>query len=78
MKELSKKQIKRQDFVDNAIHEFIQTINQSDKEIDWDMEMTGEVRDVLREWFVIKLKITEEQKFYSSLEEDKIDSNGRR
>jgi hypothetical protein len=47
MKELTKHQIERQDFVDNAIYEFIQTINQS--EIDWDMEMIGDVRDVIKD-----------------------------
>jgi len=69
MKELTKHQIERQDLVDNAIYSLIQTINPSpDKEIAWDIEMIGEIRDVIKEWLVDKLKIITEQDFYPYFE----------
>ena len=69
MKELTSGQIKRQDYVDNAIYQLIREINPVDKEIAWDIEMIGEIRDVVREWMVERLKITDEQVFYPYLEE---------
>ncbi|MBT9537088.1 MAG: hypothetical protein IVZ94_03045 [Nitrospirae bacterium] len=69
MKELTEEQIKRQDSVDNAIYQLIREINPVDKEIAWDIEMIGEIRDVVREWMVERLKITDEQVFYPYLEE---------
>ncbi|HBR21048.1 MAG TPA: hypothetical protein DD713_00525 [Nitrospiraceae bacterium] len=69
MKELTEEQIKRQDSVDNAIYQLIREINPADKEIAWDIEMIGEIRDVVGEWMVERLKITDEQKFYPGLEE---------
>jgi len=68
MKELTDKQIERQDFFDNAIYQLIQSVNPTDKEIEWDIEMIGEVRDVTRKWMVERLKITDEQDFYPYLE----------
>ncbi len=64
MKELTDKQIERQDFVDNAIFNLIQSLNTTDKAINWDIEMIGEVRDVTRKWMIERLKITDEQSFY--------------
>ncbi|MDP3259278.1 MAG: hypothetical protein Q8M34_01645 [Thermodesulfovibrionales bacterium] len=69
MKELTEEQIKRQDSVDNAIYQLIREINPVDKEIAWDIEMIGDVRDVIREWMVERLKITDEQGFYPYLED---------
>jgi DNA polymerase sigma len=69
MKELTSEQIERQDSVDNAIYQLIREINPADKEIAWDIEMIGEIRDVVREWMVERLKITDEQNFYPYLEE---------
>jgi len=68
MKELTDKQIKRQDFVDNAIYQLIQSVNPTDKEIAWDIEMIGDIRDVIAEWMIERLKITDEQNFYPYLE----------
>lgn len=70
MKELTEEQIKKQDSVDNAIYQLIREINPVDKEIAWDIEMIGEIRDVVREWMVERLKITYEQNFYPFLEEN--------
>lgn len=69
MKELTAEQIKRQDSVDNAIYQLVREINPADKEIAWDIEMIGEIRDVAREWMVERLKISDEQVFYPYLEE---------
>ena len=69
MKELTSEQIKRQDFVDNAIFDLIKTVNPAEKEMRWDIEMIGEIRDVVGEWMVERLKITDEQGFYPWVEE---------
>jgi hypothetical protein len=69
MKELTVEQIKRQDSVDNVIYQLIREINPAEKEIAWNIEMIGDVRDVVREWMVERLKITDEQNFYPYLEE---------
>ena len=64
MNKLSAKQLSRQDFVDNAIYELAQKLNPSQKEIDWDIELIGAVRDVLLLWLVERLSITDEMSFY--------------
>ena len=69
MKELTDNQIEKQDFVDNAIFNLIQSLNTTDKAINWDIEMIGDVRDIVREWMVERLKITDEQDFYPWVEE---------
>ncbi|MFA4829954.1 MAG: hypothetical protein WC855_11805 [Thermodesulfovibrionales bacterium] len=68
MKELTSEQIKRQDSVDNAIYQLIQELNPTADEIRWDIEMIGEVRDVIEDWMVERLKITDEQGFYPWVE----------
>ncbi len=66
--ELTTKQIARQDFVDNRIFELIQELNPSLVEIDWNIEMIGEVRDciqqILNENFFVK-----EEDFYPFIPE---------
>jgi hypothetical protein len=69
--ELTQQQIAQQDFVDNAIFSLIQSANPSNKEIEWDIEMIGEIRDVVKEWLVDKLNLTTEQEFYPYLEEQR-------
>lgn len=66
---LTQQQIAQQDFVDNTIFDLILSVNPTDKEINWDIEMIGEIRDVLKEWLVDKLDITTEQEFYPYSEE---------
>ena len=66
---LTQQQIAQQDFVDNAIFSLMRSLNPSNKEIEWDIEMIGEMRDVLKEWLVDKLNLTTEQEFYPYLEE---------
>ena len=67
--ELSDEQISRQDFVDNAVFQLIQDINPTSKELSWDIEMIGEIRDNIRYWLVERLKICEEMTFYPYIEE---------
>ena len=69
MKALTEQQIERQDFVDNSIFDLIKSINPTDKKINWDIEMIGEIRDVLKEWLVDRLNLATEQEFYPYLEE---------
>ena len=69
MKDITKHQIERQDFIDNTIFDLIKSINPTDKKINWDIEMIGEIRDVLKEWLVDRLNLATEQKFYPYLEE---------
>ena len=52
MANLTKQQIKQQDFVDNEIFEMIQRIIPKSKQIDWDIEMIGAIRDVLQKQLV--------------------------
>jgi len=67
MKELTDKQVDRQDYVDNAIFQLVQTVNPTNISIVWDIEMIGEIRDVIREWIVERMKVTDEQNFYPYL-----------
>ncbi len=69
MEELTEEQIERQDSVDNAIYQLIRELNPTADEIRWDIEMIGEVRDVIEDWIVERLKITDEQSFYPWVEE---------
>ena len=66
---LTQQQIAQQDFVDNTIVSLIQVINPNNKEIEWDIEMIGEIRDVLKQWLVEKRNLTTEQEFYPYSEE---------
>ncbi len=69
MQELTDEQTKRQDFVDNAIYHLIQEVNPAGKRIAWDIDMIGDVRDVIRKWLVERMNITSEQTFYPYLHE---------
>lgn len=64
MKELTDEQTKRQDFVDNAIYHLIQEVNPTGKPVAWDIEMIGDVRDVIEKWLIERKNITSEQIFY--------------
>ncbi|HPT40643.1 MAG TPA: hypothetical protein PLQ44_03545 [Candidatus Paceibacterota bacterium] len=66
MKILTKKQIERQDFVDNAINNLIQELNPTEAEINWDIDMIGEIRDIIQLYF-IDLKICSETEFYPNI-----------
>ena len=66
--ELTDQQISRQDFVDNAIYDLINELIPSDKEMEWDIEVIGEVRDVIQAMLVGR-GICTEQEFYPYIEE---------
>lgn len=66
--ELIDQQISRQDFVDNAIHDLINELIPSDKEMEWDIEVIGEVRDAIQAQLVGRGFCTE-QEFYPYIEE---------
>ena len=66
--ELNKKQIERQDFVDNSIFELLQLLNPTKKEFDWDIEMIGNVRNLIQNWIIKKTNCLE-QEFYPYVEE---------
>jgi hypothetical protein len=57
--EMSDEQIKRQDFVDNTIFELIQRTNPTKRQIYWDIEMIGNIRDSLVRGLQNKLGISE-------------------
>jgi len=67
--ELSKKQIEWQDFVDNAIFDLLQTLNPTHHELEWNIEMIGEVRDIIRLCFTDRFEDFSEQDFYPYIEE---------
>ena len=64
MVKLTKQQIKRQDFVDNKIFELIQKLLPVNKQIEWDIEVIGTIRDAIRKQIVNKQKLMSEVKFY--------------
>ena len=57
--EMSDEQIKRQDFVDNAVFELIRQTNPTKRQIPWDIEMIGNIRDSLVSELQEKLGISE-------------------
>ena len=64
MSQLTKRQIERQDFVDNEIFELIQKFLPLSKQIEWNIEVTAAVRDTIREQIVDKRKLMSEMRFY--------------
>jgi hypothetical protein len=58
------KQLKRQDFVDNEIYDLVKRLVPSSREIEWDIEMIGDIRDTIQHWLVDRYKIVEELEFY--------------
>ena len=67
MRELTRKEIQRQDFVDNAIFELMNELISNKKTIDWDIEMIAGVREEIR-IALEKRGIMEEREFYPYLE----------
>lgn len=52
-------QLKRQDFVDNSIFSLVQTINPTTHTVSWDIEMIGNIRDIIVHELEKKLGISE-------------------
>ena len=64
MQNFTEEQLKRQDFVDNQIYDLVKRLNPSRSEIEWDIEMIGEIRDTIQHWLVERYKIVDEFEFY--------------
>jgi hypothetical protein len=64
MKNFTEDQLKRQDFVDNQIYDLVKRLNPSAREIEWDIEMIGDIRDTIQHWLVDRYKIVDELEFY--------------
>jgi hypothetical protein len=64
MKTLTKRQIERQDFVDNKIFELLQIFLPPSKTMKWDIEAIGAIRDAIQEQIVDKQKLMSEMQFY--------------
>jgi len=64
MQNFTEDQIKRQDFVDNQIYELAKRLIPSRREIEWDIEMIGDIRDTIQHWLVDRYKIVDELEFY--------------
>ena len=64
MENLNEDQIKRQDFVDNKIYELVNLLVPSEKKIEWNIEMIGDIRDTIQHWLVDRYQIVEELEFY--------------
>ena len=66
MKTLTKQQLERQDFVDNEIFELIQKFFPTDKQLEWNIEIIGGVRDAIENQLVER-KIISKKQFYPYL-----------
>ena len=64
MKTLTKRQIERQDSVDNEIFQLLQKLLPPSRAMQWDIETIGAIRDAIREQIVDKQKLMSEMQFY--------------
>ena len=65
---LTEQQIERQDFVDNARFNLINELIPSSKEMEWNIEAIGEIRDAIQSQLVTRGFCTE-QEFYPYIAE---------
>ena len=77
MKELTKKQLKQQDFIDNSCQRLIESVIEGIDSIapkvgdkHWDIENISKIREAVQEVIVDKLKLCTEMEFYPYIEED--------
>jgi hypothetical protein len=69
MSELTQQQIDRQDFVDNNILEFLNSMQPEKRgTIEHDIELVGKVRDAIQEVLVDDLHMCTEMEFYPYIE----------
>ena len=66
--ELTDEQIARQDLVDNAIFNLLNEIKPNNVELDWNIELIGNVRDCIQKEFVER-NICSTQEFYPEIAE---------
>jgi len=67
MDELTRKQLNRQDFVDNEIFDLIRRLLPQSTPLEWDIEMIATVREAIRIHLMDRSIITSEQRFYPYL-----------
>lgn len=65
---LTDEQIERQDFVDNAIFNLLNEIIPSKVELDWNIELIGNVRDCIQREFTERM-ICSAKEFYPETDE---------
>jgi DNA polymerase sigma len=63
------KKVARQDLVDNSIFNLLLEVNPTNKEIEWNIELIGKIRDLIAEVIVDELKLCDEDLFYPKLED---------
>ena len=68
MRELSKKQIERQDYVDNAIFQLLRNLYVGEQEPEWDIEVIADVRERIYHWLVEHYGTVDEMAFYPYIE----------
>jgi hypothetical protein len=61
---MEKENIERWDLIDYAIFDLIQMLNPTTRPIEWDIRPIREIREVLVDLFVDKLKLCHEEDFY--------------
>jgi hypothetical protein len=64
MQNFREEQIRRQDFVDNQIYDLVKRLIPASIEIEWDIEMIGDIRDTIQHWLVDQYRIVDELEFY--------------
>jgi hypothetical protein len=67
--ELTKKQIERQDFVDNSIFELLNNLNTTIQKLEWNIEIISEVREVVRLYFEKTFDGFSEQDYYPYMQD---------
>jgi hypothetical protein len=50
MRNFTEDQLKRQDLVDNQIYDLVKRLIPARSEIEWDIEMIGDIRDAIQHW----------------------------
>lgn len=68
MNTLTKQQLNRQDFVDNQIFETINSLLPPSQQIEWDIEIIGNIRKLIYEEVKKKLGDANEKQFYPFVE----------
>lgn len=67
MTNLTKKQLMRQDFVDNKIFELMQELMPNGKKLKWNIDAISSVREVIRKYLADEKKMVSNMKFYPFL-----------
>jgi hypothetical protein len=67
MQELSKKQLTRQDFVDNSIFDLLQKLMPRNEKLEWNIEVIGAIREIAQQYLLDEKKIKSELEFYPYL-----------